>query len=159
MEGEMQNKIMQQVLWATDFSEISILALKATRFLGSMPHQLLLALHCIDDPLNRIYKPEETSTVNMLNHAREISKKNLNDLFSELGIPEDKYKTIIKVGKASEKILDVAEEEKVISIIMGKESKGLERILGSVSEFVLNNAKCPVLIVGSDVKAGWLKIN
>jgi nucleotide-binding universal stress UspA family protein len=44
-------------------------------------------------------------------------------------------------------------------IILGKESVGLERILGSVSEFVLNNAKCPVLIVGNKVKGGWLEID
>jgi nucleotide-binding universal stress UspA family protein len=106
-----------------------------------------------------MYEPEETSTVDMVDHASRISEKKLKGLLAQVGIPAERYKIIIKVGDPGEKILEAAEEEEVRFIILGKESVGLERILGSVSEFVLNNAKCPVLIVGNKVKGGWLEID
>jgi len=155
----MPNNIVRKVLWATDFSDMSVLALKATRFFRRMPSQVLCAVHTIDDPLDRMYKPEETSTVDMVDHARRVSEEKLKDMLAQIGIPAEQYKIIIKIGDAGEKILETAEEEEVRFIILGKESRGLERIMGSVSEFVLNNAKCPVLIVGNKVKGGWLKID
>ncbi|GEM_PF-3223134 len=155
----MEEAKKKKVLWSTDFSEVSLLALKATRFLRTMPDSMLLAMHCIENPLDDIYETATTSTVKMVDHAREVSRRKLEKILSEIGIPEKDYRLIIKVGDSGEKILEVSEEEKVASIIMGKESKGLERLMGSVSEYVVNRAKCPVLIVGQRVKNGWIKID
>ncbi len=155
----MEKAKKRKVLWSTDFSETSLLALKATRFLRSMPDSVLLAMHCIDNPLDDIYETATTSTVKMVDHARDVSKKKLQKILSEIGIPEERYRLIVKVGDPGEKILEVSEEEKVASIVLGKDSRGLERLMGSVSEHVVNRAKCPVLIVGRRVKDGWIKID
>jgi nucleotide-binding universal stress UspA family protein len=57
--------------------------------------------------------------------------------------------TISAAGNAGEEILRTAEREKVDTIVMG--SRGLstasELLLGSVSNNVLHNARCPVVIV------------
>ena len=78
----MPNNIVRKVLWATDFSDMSVLALKATRFFRKMPSQILCAVHSIADPLDQMYKPEETSTVDMVEHARRVSEKKLKDMLS-----------------------------------------------------------------------------
>lgn len=63
------------------------------------------------------------------------------------GIP--KVETRLPSGKADEKILEVAKQEKVDLIIMGSHGRtGLERtIFGSVAEKVIKNAPCPVLTI------------
>lgn len=56
---------------------------------------------------------------------------------------------IVEVGSPSETIVDVCEREKYDLIIMG--SRGLGAIqqifMGSVSQYVLSHAPCPVMIV------------
>jgi nucleotide-binding universal stress UspA family protein len=51
-------------------------------------------------------------------------------------------------GKPGEVIVDVALEEKVIMIVMGTRGQGTLRrtILGSVSDYVVHHAHCPVVV-------------
>ncbi|MFP3866645.1 MAG: universal stress protein [Desulfobacteraceae bacterium] len=60
-----------------------------------------------------------------------------------------KVETRLATGKADERILEVARQEKVDMIIMGSHGRtGLERtIFGSVAEKVIKNATCPVLTI------------
>jgi nucleotide-binding universal stress UspA family protein len=63
------------------------------------------------------------------------------------GIP--KLETRVEVGAAAEKIVELANKEKIDLIIMGAHGrKGLDRaIFGSVADKVVQNAACPVLTV------------
>jgi nucleotide-binding universal stress UspA family protein len=63
------------------------------------------------------------------------------------GLP--KVETRLPTGKADEKILEVAKQEKVDMIIMGSHGRtGLERtIFGSIAEKVIKNSPCPVLVI------------
>jgi nucleotide-binding universal stress UspA family protein len=58
-------------------------------------------------------------------------------------------KPIIKFGNPSNQILETAEEEEVDLIVMGSHGHGFVAgaLLGSVSQRVLHQADCPVLIV------------
>ncbi len=60
-------------------------------------------------------------------------------------------RTVLEVGKPAEEILRVAEAMEVDLIMMGNKGRtGIDRwLIGSVSEKVLQQAKCPVLIVKS----------
>ena len=60
-----------------------------------------------------------------------------------------KISPVIKEGSPAKAILDVASEEDVDLIVIGSSGKsGFDRfILGSVSDKVVNAAKCPVLVV------------
>ena len=58
-------------------------------------------------------------------------------------------KNYIRVGKAQDEILAVAEEYKADLIILGTHGRtGLDHFIsGSVSESVARKAKCPVMII------------
>lgn len=56
---------------------------------------------------------------------------------------------VYRTGDPAEAIMDYAKEINTDLIIMGSRGLGLVRgvLLGSVSKYVLEHAKCPVLIV------------
>ena len=60
-----------------------------------------------------------------------------------------KINPVIREGSPAKSILEVASEEDVDLIVIGSSGKsGFDRfILGSVSDKVVNAAKCPVLVV------------
>jgi nucleotide-binding universal stress UspA family protein len=60
-----------------------------------------------------------------------------------------KLKTRVLVGSPAEKILELAQQEKIDLIIMGAHGrKGLERVFfGSVADKVVTGAPCPVLTI------------
>jgi nucleotide-binding universal stress UspA family protein len=60
-------------------------------------------------------------------------------------------KSFVRVGDAHEKIIDVATSQKADIICMGSHGRtGIRRLLmGSVTEKVIANAPCPVLVVKS----------
>ena len=88
--------------------------------------------------LNRFLKEHETKSSNILREAVKI--------FEESGIPAA---AVSKRGHTSSTILRFASEEKVDMILLG--SRGLsgpkKLLLGSVSNTVVQEAKCSVLIV------------
>ena len=70
-------------------------------------------------------------------------------LFEDMNNEGVKISSVIKEGSPANVILDVAAEEDVDLIVIGSSGKsGFDRfILGSVSDKVVNAAKCPVLVV------------
>ena len=74
-----------------------------------------------------------------------------NDLkeFEDMNEDGIKISSVIKEGTPAKIILEVAEEEGADLIVIGSSGKsGFDRfILGSVSDKVVNTAKCPVLVV------------
>jgi nucleotide-binding universal stress UspA family protein len=60
-----------------------------------------------------------------------------------------KLETRVEVGAAAEKIIELANKEKIDMIIMGAHGrKGIDRaIFGSVADKVVQSAACPVLTV------------
>jgi nucleotide-binding universal stress UspA family protein len=55
---------------------------------------------------------------------------------------------VIKRGDPGSKIVAESKKEDIELIVMGRKSETTEeKLLGSVSEYVLQNSKCPVLIV------------
>jgi universal stress protein A len=151
----------RKILWVSDFSETAAMSLKTTKMLSKIPNQQVIALHIIDNPLDSIYRPEETSPINRLTHAEKVVKERFKKMFDEVGLSSEFYKILAMPGQlggqVGEEIMEVAKKEKPWIIIMGRGSK-LERLLGSVSEYVLANARCPVIIVGRKVSEKSLDI-
>jgi nucleotide-binding universal stress UspA family protein len=85
-----------------------------------------------------------------VNELRRLSKDLLKENESrakELGVA--KIHTIKEEGNPAEKILQIANDKEIDTIVVG--SRGLstakEFLLGSVSHKIIHHAKCPVVIV------------
>ena len=86
------------------------------------------------------------------NYLQDIGKKvttKLKEVLEKQNIP---CRTIVEIGNPADRILNVAETGDAKFIVVGlKGLHGINRIrsLGSVSRRVVDNAKCPVLVVPS----------
>ena len=73
---------------------------------------------------------------------------------------EVRAKTFVEIGSPSEVIVEVAARENCDLIVMGRRGFGTFRglVMGSVSQYVLHHAHCPVLIAHGQKKAAEEKI-
>lgn len=80
-----------------------------------------------------------------LTHAEEVLRYTACRLRRKAGF----VRTVLRIGSPAEEIVHVAQKMQVDLIVIGnKGRRGIDRwVLGSVSEKVLQRAKCPVLIV------------
>jgi nucleotide-binding universal stress UspA family protein len=105
----------------------------------------------------KIQSPKTGDTITLEQYLKDIAIETENDAKNIL---EDKIKTIgsngftlqsmVLHGNPAEEILKFSQLEKIDLIVMGNVGlKGISKIktLGSVSRKVLENSKCPVLIV------------
>ena len=58
-------------------------------------------------------------------------------------------KTLVKMGRPQERILETAEEMQADLIVMGSRGLGAlkQMLMGSVSQYILVHAKSPVLVI------------
>lgn len=72
----------------------------------------------------------------------------ITDILIEAGCDEDRIETIIEDGNAPEKIVEIARNESVDRIVIGTQGKsGIKKIVGSVTEKVLQTSDALVLVV------------
>ena len=90
---------------------------------------------------------EETSK-----KIKESTEKLLNAITTELDFSGIKIEKEVLIGKPYEKILETAKNDNFDLIIMG--NRGFSNIkrffLGSVSQRVISDAPCPVLVIHTD---------
>lgn len=135
---------MSKILVPVDGSEQSIMAAQwAAQSGGSVT---LLNVHVLDS----------ATTISMANQTaeeiRSIEDKHAAPLFerarAEMGgvVPEDE---IVVIGDAGEEIVGMVKSAGFDQVIMGSRGRSQlrELLLGSVSEYVLRHAPCPVTIV------------
>jgi nucleotide-binding universal stress UspA family protein len=146
---------MKNILIPVDLSEVTEKSIKEgiklARAMGSRLHILhvidrnILIMPCF--PGEPVYVPEH------------FIKHQDNDMFP--GIYEEMLKkesirhdVKIKEGSPELEILTMADDIDADLIIMGSHGHGAiyHLLLGSVSENVLKSAKCPVMLVKSDIK-------
>ena len=62
-------------------------------------------------------------------------------------------------NRAGEALVDVAKEKKPLMVVMGTRGMGTMRrtILGSVSDYVLHHAHCPVMIYRTEAQSERLR--
>jgi nucleotide-binding universal stress UspA family protein len=139
---------LKKILWATDFSDEAQEALLYADAFARTFKAKIVALHVVPDFSPALYdaayviKGELARRVGFL---KQEARKKLEKLKKLKGIP---FKTIVKEGAASKKIIETAEEERVGLIVMGKRGmSAIEKLfIGSVANQVLRTSPVPILV-------------
>ena len=137
----------KRILVPTDGSEFARKAELHALFLAKVSGAEIIALSVSENHfINGISVSEEIEQINQILEDR--CKKDLQE-FEDMNDEGVKISSVIKEGSPAKTILEVAEEEDIDLIVIGSSGKsGFDRfILGSVSDKVVNAAKCPVLVV------------
>lgn len=122
----------------------------ATRLLDSDSDSLVVLSVVEATPLG---EPEEdsksTSIRNRITEEADLVVDETAERLRDQGFAAERK---VAHGDAGETILEVAGDENVDGVIIGRQGKGQveELLLGSVSKYVLRNATVPVLTVPSD---------
>ncbi len=142
---------IKNILFATDFSENSVLTFERAKSLAAEHNAKLLILHVIKDMedasfhysiahlnLDQINSAVEKNIVEAFSHYIE---KNIGDCVN--------YEKITKHGQPFEEILKISTERSVDLIIVGSHgSTGIGRVVfGSTSERIVRRSKVPVLVI------------
>ena len=137
----------KKILVPTDGSDFAKDAQLHALFLAKVSGAEIIALSVSENHfINGISVSEEIEQINQI--LTDRCKKDLQE-FEDMNDEGVKISSVIKEGSPAKTILEVAEEEDIDLIVIGSSCKsGFDRfILGSVSDKVVNAAKCPVLVV------------
>lgn len=137
----------KKILVPTDGSEFAKKAQLHALFLAKVTGAEIIALSVSENHfINGISTTDEVEQLNQILNDR--CKRDLKE-FEDMNEENIKITSIIREGSPANSILEVASEESVDLIVVGSSGKsGFDRfILGSVSDKVVNAAKCPVLVV------------
>ena len=140
-----------RILLAVDGSENSY---QASKTLSQFAHsEQTIVLHVMDvpKPAYPMMMPEVASELytTMERQMREEGERIMHRATASLPMPAGPVSQRLEIGKPAELILSVAQEQKVDLIVLGARGLGpiRERLFGSVSHRVLNDAPCPILVV------------
>jgi nucleotide-binding universal stress UspA family protein len=133
---------IQRILLATDLSPASAAAnaqaLELARDLGAE----LLIVNVVDRSKDGMRSPDN---LDRLPHEREAEARELAARARSAGI---RTTFLIWEGDPGQSIVDAAASEGVDLVIVGRHERGRvgRLLLGSVSQHVVANARCPVLV-------------
>ena len=137
----------KRILVPTDGSEFARKAELHALFLAKVSGAEIIALSVSENQfITGISVTDEVEQLNLI--LKDRCEEDLKE-FEEMNEDGVKISSIIREGSPANVILDVAVEEDIDLIVIGSSGKsGFDRfILGSVSDKVVNAAKCPVLVL------------
>lgn len=136
-----------KILYATDFSPNSELALEYASTLAASTGAILLIVHVDDETPGLIFGDVGYGYVPQVD---EIARRQYDRLHRiRPASSKVSYEHVFMRGKATEQILLFAAKEEPDMIVIGTHGRtGAYRLLmGSVAESLVRQAKCPVLTV------------
>lgn len=139
---------MKKLVYATDFSENSVAALKYTYELGKLLKTDIIVLHIFDpDDLSSARTPSEKKEI-ISHHTRRLQKfcsLNLQDNFENLDISI----AVVKGENVCREILKFVRDMEVLMLITGSCGSGTVKgfFLGSTAEQLISASPFPVLTV------------
>lgn len=139
---------IKRILWPTDFSDASLLALKTVKQLAKQYRATVWAVHAVP-PVSAL-SAEMIAT--MPQYEQEIIKSAADKLDRIVKQKAGKAFTVypvVKVGAAAEVISQISNDEKIDLIVIAThgESGFHHFIFGSVAEKVIRIASCAVLVL------------
>jgi universal stress protein A len=131
---------IQRILCAVDFSDASAAALAYAGRLARSSRAELVLVHAFDIPASLTYADVE-------NPADPTVRQRLEEL--SLSSSETRAVRVLHAGPPGEVICWLAQHHECDLIVMGTHGRtGLKHLLlGSVAEFVMRHARCPVATV------------
>ena len=142
---------LKTILCPTDFSEPSLVALKAAHELAAISGAEIIMVHVVS-PLPMTPHPDAMATFNVATYMEEMLKSaraSMDLLIKEKGASDVTMRPMVLTGNAADEITHAAEEQKVGLIVIATHGlTGWRRFLfGSVAERVVRLSPCPVLTV------------
>jgi nucleotide-binding universal stress UspA family protein len=148
---------LKNVLWPTDFSEQSLLALKVASEFCQLFEAKLYIIHLIDPipvmpPFPDASPISGTGQFDISLYQAELLKANekqMGKIISKQLPSNIRHESTVTFGHADQAIIDCAKNHAVDLIIMAPHSKGrMERFfLGSVAEKVVRLSPIPVMMI------------
>ena len=142
---------LKHILVATDFSPISIVALRHALGIARRYHSNVSLLHVIDTSIYGAAGPDGISA------DTECAQRDAEQI--EAGLRRDgsleglKFDFTVSVGPVWSTIAEAIEEKRCAVLVLGTHGRtGLRKLaLGSVAECAFREAPCPVMTVGPKV--------
>jgi nucleotide-binding universal stress UspA family protein len=139
------------ILVAVDFSETSSDALLGALELARPGHGHIHLLHVVPDVLRMPWMVEAPGIdfADLQLRSNEQAQERLTALAASLPLPRLDVSTAVLVGTAAIEIVHYANEHAADVIVLGTHGHGIVKryMLGSVTERVIRQAGCPVLVV------------
>ena len=145
--------MFRKILYPTDFSDVSKIAIEYIKQLKESGVKEILVLHVIDErdaQFNYLYIMDEyTGDKSLKQRLENEARKRLTEIKDKLKDFGFKITARIEFGVPLKEILKAEQEEDISIIIIGSHGKSnvAEMLLGSVSEKVVRKCKKPVLVV------------
>ena len=145
--------MFRKILYPTDFSDVSKIAIEYIKQLKESGVKEILVLHVIDErdaQFNYLYIMDEyTGDKSLKQRLENEARKGLTEIKDKLKDFGFKITARIEFGVPLKEILKAEQEEDISIIIIGSHGKSnvAEMLLGSVSEKVVRKCKKPVLVV------------
>jgi nucleotide-binding universal stress UspA family protein len=145
----------RKILVPTDFSEDSELAFQTALSLAVTYQARIFLLHVISTTVQRSladYCLDQSIMDRVLNESIVFSNEKLEEAIAKNRQSADiKVIPDVRRGQPHEEILKEASERKIDLIVIASHGKtGLKKyLMGSVTEKVMHEAKCPVLLIRS----------
>jgi nucleotide-binding universal stress UspA family protein len=139
---------IENVLFATDFSEDSGYALTYARGLAELSNTKLFILHVIENPLEHLYGiPQGEYPALKANAVKKVHE--LIHRFDDALSGFTNFSLLTKEGEAALEILRTADEIHAGAIVMSTHGGGALRhmLIGSTVDKVLHSANAPVMVV------------
>ena len=142
---------IEKILYPTDFSELSIGAMKYAALLAEKFGASLHVLHVVDQAYQywMAMGPESVPAGPTTEEMINTSKKQMEEFVGQHVPANLKATTQIVSGRPFMEIIRLAEEKAVDLIVIGTHGRGAlsQMLLGSVADKVVHKAPCPVLSV------------
>ena len=145
----------RKILVPTDFSEDSNLAFRTALSIAVKYQARIFLLHVIGEQSLADYCLDQSIVDRVLNESIVFSNEKLQEVIDK-NQQGGNIKVIpdVRKGQPHEEILKEASERKIDLIVIASHGKtGLQKyFIGSVTEKVMKEAKCPVLLIRSPDK-------
>lgn len=148
---------MKTILFPTDFSKNAFHAAEYAGMLANKLEAKVILLHAFSIPMVSANHTSYNVCFAIDSYKTSLSKdlEKFRDEFIKVsGLTSDSVSSKIEYGFPADKILEIAEHFKVDIIVMGTKgaSNFIDKWLGTNSQKVMQEAKCPVWIIPNKAK-------